>query len=252
MLALFATVAFCAAVAVGGFYAMLRLAPGLSHESNNELVRIASTVTSGLYGLLIAFMVVSAWEGYNNAATRAEDEISALSNVMRDTGGLPDRLRTPVRQDVLEYVQLVVAREWDTLARQQPDLVSRARYERIWDRLYRFRPTTETQRTFFGSVVDRMNDVGRARRLRVYSSRSQVPALLWAVMIAGGVLTVFLLFLSSAGERRTQAAVIGIVAGFVGFVVFLIYALDKPFDGAMRLSTQPYTYFVDQWEGKRL
>jgi hypothetical protein len=65
-------------------------------------------------------------------------------------------------------------------------------------------------------------------------------------------MTVFLLYLYSAGRQRTQATVIGIVAGFVGFVIFLIYALDKPFDGAMRLSTQPYTYFVDQWEGKRL
>lgn len=252
MIALLATVAICAAVAVAGFYAVQRFWPDLHDAENNELVRIASAVTSGLYGLLIAFVVVSAWQGHNNAATRAEDEISSLSNVMRDAGGLPEQLRAPVRQDVLAYVDLVVAREWDTLAQGQPDLVSRARYERIWDRLYNFEPTTDTQRTFFGSLVDRMNEVGRARRLRIYSSRSQVPDLLWAVMVAGGVMTVFLLYLYSAGRQRTQATVIGIVAGFVGFVIFLIYALDKPFDGAMRLSTQPYTYFVDQWEGKRL
>jgi Protein of unknown function (DUF4239) len=252
MLALVGTVAFCAGVAIAGYYAVLRLAPALSHEQNNELVRVASAVTSGLYGLLIAFMVVNAWQAHNTAATRAEDEISALSNVMRDAGGLPDSLRAPVRADVLGYVNLVVAREWKSLARGQPDLASRARYEGIWARLYDFEPVSDTQRTFFGSLVDRMNDVGRARRLRVYSSRSQVPALLWAVMISGGALTVFLLYLYSSGRRRTQAAVIGIVAGFVGFAMFLIYALDEPFDGAMRLSTQPYTYFVDQWDGKRL
>lgn len=239
-------------LAVAGFYAVLRFLPGLCHENNNELVRVASSVTSALFGLLLGLMVVSAWQGYTEASSQTEDEISALSNVMRDAGGLPASIRVPMRTDVLAYVNVVVDREWDTLARSQPDIVSRTRYERIWDRLYAFTPRSPSQNTFFGSVVDRMNDVGRARRLRIYSSRPHVPSLLWAVMISGAVLTVFLLYLYSGGRIRTQAVTIGVVAGFLGFVIFLIHGLDRPFDGALRLSAQPYTYFIDQWRGKPL
>lgn len=252
MVALLVTVVLCATFAVAGFCAVVRFLPGLCQGANNELVRICSGLTSGLYGLLLAFVVVTAWQNYTNAATQIEDEISALSNVMRDAGGLPEPVRGPVRADTLRYVRLVVSREWATLADGNPDLVSRQMYERIWGRLYGFEPRTEAQSTFFGSVVDRMNEVGRARRLRIYSSRAQVPSLLWGVIVVGGVLSVFLLYLYGGGKMRTQAIMLGIVAGFIGFVVFLIYALEKPFAGELRLSTQPYTYFLDQWRGKSL
>jgi hypothetical protein len=196
--------------------------------------------------------VVTAWQNYNNAATQIEDEISALSNVMRHSGGLPGPVRVPVRADTLRYADLVVSREWATLAHGDPDLVSRRMYERIWERLYRYGPRTEAQSTFFGSVVDRMNDVGRARRLRIYSSRSHVPTLLWGLIVGGGVLTVFLVYLYGGGRVRTQAIMLGVVAGFIGFVMFLIYTLDMPFARELKLSTQPYTYFIDQWRGKPL
>jgi hypothetical protein len=252
MVALVVTVIVSAAVAVAGFYAVMRFLPGLCQGANNELVRICSGLTSGLYGLLLAFVVVTAWQNHTNAATQVEDEISALSNVMRDAGGLPAAVRAPVRADALRYARLVVDREYATLADGDPDLVSRETYERIWARLYGYEPRTNAQSTFFGSVVDRMNEVGRARRLRIYSSRPAVPELLWGVMIVGGVLSVFLLYLYGGGRAGTQAVMLGVVAGFIGFVVFLIYALDEPFAGELRLSTQPYTYFVDQWRGKPL
>jgi hypothetical protein len=246
------TALVCAIIAVVGFYAVQRYVPSLSDDSNNELVRICSSLTSALYGLLLAFVVVTAWQNYSNASTHIEDEISALSNVMRDSGGLPDEVRVPVREDTLRYAQLVVDREWASLEHGDPDLASRKMYESIWDRLYRYEPRTDAQGTFFGSVVDRMNDVGRARRLRIYSSRSDVPSLLWWLIVVGGAMTVFLLYLYRAGKVRTQAIMIGVVAGFIGFVVFLIFTLDNPFARDLKLSTQPFTYFIDQWRGKSL
>ena len=246
------TVLGSAIIAVAGFYAVQRYFPSLSDESNNELVRICSSLTSALYGLLLAFVVVTAWQNYSNASTHIEDEISALSNVMRDSGGLPDQVRVPVRTDTLRYAQLVVDREWASLEHGDPDLASREMYERIWDRLYRYEPETEAQGTFFGTAVDRMNDVGRARRLRIYSSRSDVPSLLWGLIGVGGVMTVFLLYLYRAGKVRTQAIMIGVVAGFIGFVVFLIFTLDNPFARDLKLSAQPFEYFLDQWRGKSL
>ena len=55
---------------------------------------------------------------------------------MRDSGGLPDEVRIPVREDTLRYAQLVVDREWASLEHGDPDLESRRMYERIWDHLY--------------------------------------------------------------------------------------------------------------------
>ncbi len=251
MLAL-VTVILCATVAVAGFHAVRRFFPGLWNDANNELVRICSSLTGGLYGLLLAFVVVTAWQNYSDASTQIEDEISALSNVMRDSGGLPADVRVPVREDTLRYADLVVSREWATLAHGDPDLPAREMYERIWTRLYRFDPKTDAESTFFGGVVDRMNDVGRARRLRIYNSRADVPWMLWALIVTGGVLTVFLLYLYRSGKVLTQAIMIGIVAGFIGFVMYLIHALDSPFGGDLELSTQPFTYFIDQWRGKPL
>ena len=79
-----------------------------------------------------------------------------------------------------------------------------------------------------------------------------MPWLLWALIVGGGVLTVFLLYLYGGGRVRTQAIMLGVVAGFIGFVVFLIFALENPFAGELKLSTQPYTYFIEQWRDKPL
>jgi hypothetical protein len=65
-------------------------------------------------------------------------------------------------------------------------------------------------------------------------------------------MTVFLLYLYRAGKVRAQAVMVGVVAGFIGFVVFLIYTLDNPFARDLKLSTQPFTYFIDQWRDQSL
>jgi hypothetical protein len=53
------TAVLCATLAVAGFYAVQRFFPSLRHDANNEMVRICSGLASGLYSLLLAFVVVT-------------------------------------------------------------------------------------------------------------------------------------------------------------------------------------------------
>jgi Protein of unknown function (DUF4239) len=86
-----------------------------------------------LYAILLAFVVVVAWEQFNAAENATGTEVTRLSNLLRDANALPPPDRTRIQSSILTYAQQVVDREYDTMAEGESDPETAAAYEQIWN-----------------------------------------------------------------------------------------------------------------------
>lgn len=71
--------------------------------------------------------------------------------------------------------------------------------------------------------------------MRLLSADASVVPLLWFVLIAGGVITVVFSFSLGVEQARCQIILTMATASMIGLTLYLIFAIDHPFRGGIRL-----------------
>jgi hypothetical protein len=239
-----------AAVSTLGFRAVLRFRPRVRDEAHNDVHAVYFSMVGLLYAILLAFVVVVAWEQFNSAEQATQTEVTRLSNLLRDANPFPPDDRVRIQTAILTYTQNVVDREYDTMADGEPDQQTATAYAAIWDQYYRTKVKDEPAATFYDSAVGRLNELGEARRLRVLSSRSTIPVALWILLIGGGLFTIAWLFPFYMADTRVQTWALGTVGAFTAFVLFLVYALQHPFAGDIAIDPGVYQRLIEEWQGR--
>lgn len=237
-----------AAVAAIGFRIALLYRPQDRQEAHNDTYGVYFSMVGLLYAILLAFVVVVAWEQFNSAEESTHTEVTRLSNLFRDAEPFPPDNRDRIQGALVAYVQSVVDREYDAMADGESDGLTVAAYENVWSSFYDTRVEADgPAATFYDSAVGRLNELGEARRLRLLSSQSTIPAPLWVLLIGGGLFTIAWLFPFYMADTRVQTVAIGTVGAFMGFVLFLIYALQHPFAGDIAIDPGVYQSLLDSW-----
>jgi hypothetical protein len=239
-----------AAIAVLGFQLFLRYRPRSRDEAYNDVHGVYFSMVGLLYAILLAFVVVVAWEQFNAAENSTHTEVTRLSNLLRDAQPLPDEHRIRIQTAILTYMQNVVDREYDTMADGKEDTQTRAAYREIWNAHYDTKVETEPAATFFSTAVGRLNELGEARRLRLLSSQSTIPLPLWILLIGGGLFTIAWLYPFYMPDTGMQSRALATVGAFTGFVLFLIFALQHPFAGDIAISSDVYESLIGDWKDK--
>ena len=240
-----------AAFAVIGFRIALRYRPQDRIEEHNDTYGVYFSMVGLLYAILLAFVVVVAWEQFNAAEESTHTEVTRLSNLFRDTVPLEDAEQNRIQNALVVYVQNVIDREYDAMAEGESDAPTEEAYEAIWNGFYNVSaPAEGPAASFYDSAVGRLNELGEARRLRLLSSQSTIPLPLWTLLVGGGLFTISWLFPFYMGDTRVQTLALGSVGAFTGFVLFLIYALQHPFAGDIAIDPSVYQSLLDGWQQK--
>ena len=83
-----------------------------------------------------------------------------------------------------------------------------------------------------------------SREQRLSAVTSAMPGVLWWVVIFGGVISIVFLWMLHM-DFVPQMLLGGITAVFLGVMVFLIYAMDHPLQGAVSIGPDPYQSVYD-------
>ncbi|WP_158802554.1 DUF4239 domain-containing protein [Acidisoma sp. L85] len=88
-------------------------------------------------------------------------------------------------------------------------------------------------------MLQLISDVRDQRQLRLFQLKTNVPAFLWGLLIAfSSVLTIFIV-LSGVGHSVVQSLLVGVFAAFLVAIMLTIHMLDFPFEGSIRVSSEP-------------
>lgn len=184
------------------------------------------------YTVVLAFVVVVAWQGFDRSSGSAEAEANYLIDLARDSSAFSSKFHNEVLLRAKEYGKAVVEDEWPLLAEGKASDNARIAFRRLFELYAEYTPQNAREEIFLAESVTKLNMVGELRRSRIFDSRQGVHPVLWVVLIAGGIITVaFTLFFGSE-NYRAQILMTSLLAALIAMILYTILVLDFPFTGS--------------------
>ena len=236
-------------LAVAGLLAVVRWVPPELRASDQDSKSAFLSLAGVSYAILLAFVAVAVWTDFSDAGKLSQEEVTRLSNLMRDSNPFPEDKREEMHQTILAYATSVVNREWRTMADGNADDTTIERYEDIWELWYDYTPRGATANAFYAESITRLNDVAVNRRQRLNASSASVPAALWLLLIIGFVVTIAFTYQFKMERLSMHVLSVAATALLTGFVLFLIFSLQHPFAGDVSHSPEPWEALLKTYEG---
>lgn len=229
-----------ALVAIAATYVVRKRVDEQVHRANNEVGGIMFAAVASVYGVLLAFSVLVVWQTYEETRVTVEQEANALVDIFRIARELPAPYDSQLRAEAVQYARSVIDDEWGTMAHGQAHAKTDAALEALWDLHTQLHIANLAEQAHESDFFHALQELGNERRIRLLQSRSELPTLLWVVLISGAIITVGFGLFFRAHNVRAHLLMSGLFAGLVALMLLLILELDNPFSGSTRI--QPYAF----------
>jgi hypothetical protein len=198
------------------------------------------------YGLAVALFGVGVWQTYSDVSKIVTGEATCLASLYRDVSAYPEPIRARLQNSLRGYVEDIIKVAWPLIYQGKVPTNGVVLLNEFQDILVRFEPTTEGQKLLHGETLRAYNEMILARRLRLDAVNAGLPGVLWGVIIGGAFISITSCFFFKVDDVRLQLIQVVLLASFMGMVIFMIFALDRPFRGDLALTSEPYQLIYDQ------
>jgi len=231
------------ALSVLGVIVVRRLVSFEKLCENNEFTGFAYSVIGLFYGIYLAFTVVVVWQQYDDAEENATTEAVHISAMWRDSQALQPEHRERVQRAIYAYVHSVICHEWPALeAGGESDPRTLLAYEELWNAYYAARPdpNNPVETTFYSQGIDELNDFAMARRMRLLDASSELPGVMWWLLVAGAIGTIVFTWFYATRYAFVQVAVTAFLSIIILYSVILVSVLQHPFRGEVRVTPSAF------------
>jgi hypothetical protein len=198
------------------------------------------------YGLAVALIAVSVWQTYSDVSKIISQEASRVAGLYRDVNAYPEPVRSRLQQELKGYLDYVIHQAWPLQQKGKVAMGGVAWMTRFQETLTAFEPVTEGQKLLHGETLRAYNYLIEARRLRLDATLTRLPGMLWFVIIVGAFISLSSSFFFKVEDVRLHGILVVLLSTFIGLVIFMIFALDRPFHGELGLGPEPYQLLIDQ------
>ena len=144
-----------------------RVVPATRDGFHAEVSAPMLGVVAAVFGLLLAFVIIIAYQNFLEADANASQEADALSSIVRDSAAFPEPGGGNVRRAVGTYVHSVVTDEWPRMRDGHDSDIAKGSLDGIYAAFRTVEPRTAAQSAFYDDAVRKLNDALDARRNRI-------------------------------------------------------------------------------------
>lgn len=243
LLAVFIAVAIL--IAVASVWLANRILSNRRGEHNSVLSPFL-TVVGLVYGALLGFTVVVAWEQYSSAELNVSNEASTLTTMYRQTVGMPQPEQTQMREQLRRYANAVKGPEWDKQDSGGTSDTARAALTHMYRVLGNQQgvASNPVSQEFLGTLTALTSD----RNTRVLDAKPRIPPLLWCALIFGGALLIGLTGAVRLESTPAHLILSSAVAALLGLLLYLVFILDHPFGNQLGVTSAPFQHSLEVFD----
>jgi hypothetical protein len=192
-----------------------RFVPPEKLRSQHEVAGFLVAVVGVLYAVVLGFLVVTVWTGFDTAQQTSDLEAGYVGDGLGYAQLLPDPLRKRIQQLLAAYAVDVRDREFPMLARGASDSRGRAYLVAALRALNDLPPPANVS---FGEalksqasrdgVLATLRQIADARRLRMIQARDRLPRVMYFALIAGAFMVMIFAFLFGVESPILQYTVL--------------------------------------------
>jgi hypothetical protein len=237
-----------AGVGLAGLFAVRRyLLPHLRIKSKDaEFTGALVQCVMVFYGLSAGLIAVSVFETYSDVSRVTAAESTALASLYRDVSGYPQPTRERLQGKLADYTKFVIDEAWPLQRTGEIPTGGVGLMYAFQGELIAFEPATEGQKVLHYETLAAYNRMIVVRNARLESVRTALPGVMWVVVILGAAISLTPSFFFKVEDARLHAILVGLLAMFIGLVIFMILAFDRPFRGDLGIGPEPYQLIYEQ------
>jgi hypothetical protein len=199
----------------------------------------------GVYlGVLLGLLAVSAYQNYTNVEGIVTNETTKLAGLYRDVDSYPEPDRTKLTSILKVYTEFVIKEAWPLQKKGLIPTKGTIIVNEFQKELMKFEPTTIGQQILHTEAIHQFNAFTEARRARLQSVTTGLPAILWAVVLIGAAVAIFLMWILDM-KLVSHFVLSGVVSFYLATLIALVAAMDNPFLGEVSVSSDAFQLVLD-------
>ncbi|MEU6080122.1 DUF4239 domain-containing protein [Streptomyces sp. NPDC047108] len=218
-----------------------RLFPELINGVTNDVSRTVLELFGAIYGIVLAFVIVTLWTELEQVQTVVTSEATDLAVISRNAHSFPDEVQGKLDRAIGGYVHAVVEDAWPLMRDGRNSLAATSgKLEALYGVFQDYDPKSPSEQAFYNQSVERLNDVTAQRRIRILAATQQLPVLLQVLTYGGALVVMLVTLLYGVENLKVQLLFVGTIALLVGLALTLVLVLDYPFAGEVSVSPRPF------------
>src|SRR5271157_2318980 len=157
---------------------------------HNDVAAAIFSVIGVTFAVLLAFVAMLAWEGFNKAKAASYAEAALVLDVYNVLVGFAGPEMVSMRDDIIGYLETVVRVEWP--AQAEGRIVDRgtAYLEKLNRIAIGLKPSSAADGNLHAQLLQSLTRLWDARQQRLLAAETTIPEVVWMVTLVGGGLTI--------------------------------------------------------------
>jgi len=210
-------------------------------STNNEVAGFKFATMGVLYAVLLAFSVIVVWEKFSDADSTVAKEAGAAATLFHLSHGVGDKPGTALRAALTKYLQTAISDEWPAMDRGHSSRSTQDALDAVYTTLLAFQSPERSDTALMSEIFYQLDVTTQARRARLVAAEGAVPAVVWAVLFGGAVVTIGFTFFFGTRNLRAQMLMTGLLSVLIFSELLIIVAIDRPFTGTVKVSPEALT-----------
>ena len=207
----------------------------VSHDRlarHTDVAGYVYAVIGVVYAVILAQVVVAAWDEYRDAKLVAANEANAVLNLARLAEVWPDQERARVETELSRYARHVVEVEWPAMAAGQYDTSQHtALTQELWRAVNEAGEQSSRTAPAYMASLQQLDALDEARRNRVLLGEGGLPEAMTLTLVIGAVVTVGFSYLFAVENGWVHGLMTASLATLIALLLLLEYQLETPFAG---------------------
>lgn len=209
-------------------------------ERSNSIIAILS----GGFSVLLAFVIITAWNYLLKAQDNAAQEANSLAVMMRNIAVFPQEAQIKLSKAIRDYTVAVRVDEWKSMEAGKESPSAANAFIGLYKSMQSFTPKTQLEKLYYSQALHNLNSIHKLRRDRMNQLHSVIPSRLSGALIIGSfVLTLTLGFIRGSSKFIDVIPII-VVAVVLGFNLGIAFSLDFPFSGDISVKNDFFCHGV--------
>jgi hypothetical protein len=209
---------------------------GFDAEVSSQLLG----VVAALFGLLLAFIVVIAYQNYGDTQSNVSNEADALAAIARDSNAFRQPDGAHVRAALGTYVRAVVTDEWPQMHEGKHSVRAALAVNGMYKAIQTVDPKSSREVAFYDDSVQQLSTALVARRNRLDEASGGLPWVIGALLVVGSIIIMAYTVLVGSRSFWFHAIGAGSVAIVLGLSLVVLLDLTYPFSGDLSVGSSPF------------
>ena len=223
------------ALGLGTFFIAKKLFASLIFVDHTEFGEIFSDALGILFGLILAFVTIGAWQNYNSVSQTVGQEGGAVYGIYTSLDGYPPEIRQQGRKLLRQYMEEVITQEWPKMVKNQNDLPALNTLNEFSRLIHQFKPSNFGELAIQQEMLRLMGNYRTLRNSRVLSAKSFIDPPMFLSLGLGAFCFLFYQCLYSMKSNRLHMFMISLLSISLGLIFFLILIYNNPFMGPSQI-----------------